>query len=67
MYSCISIIVFDGETKTSWIDISVAPQKESAKDRLCEEVEDAIENRLTVRSNDVAIEVSMPAVCRMGS
>jgi hypothetical protein len=58
MHRCIPVIVFDGETKTSWVNVPVAPEKESTKDRLCEEVENTIENRLTVRGDDVASEIS---------
>jgi hypothetical protein len=34
MYHGITIVVFDGETKTGWINVPVAPEKQRAENRL---------------------------------
>jgi hypothetical protein len=48
------IDISDAESKTGRINVAMAPKKEGAKHRLGKEVENAIEDGLRVRSNDIA-------------
>lgn len=50
----ITIVVLNRETKTSRIDVLVAPDEESTEDGLREEVEHAVENGFGVGRDDVA-------------
>lgn len=54
VYSRVAVVIPDSKTKTSRVNVPVAPQEESTKDGLGQEVKYTIEYSLTVGSNEVS-------------
>ena len=48
-------------SKTAGINATVAPEQESAKDRLGEQVKDTVEDCFRIRRNDVATLTNAPS------
>jgi len=48
------LVVVDAETKSSGVDVAVAPDEESTEDRLGQEIQDTVEDSLRVRGEDVS-------------
>jgi hypothetical protein len=45
---CVTIVVTDAETETSWGNVSMAKEEEGAKDRFRKHIEDTIESRFRI-------------------
>lgn len=54
------IVIMDVETKTGRVDTTVTPDKKSTKDRLGEEIKDAVEDSLRVGRDNVAALADTP-------
>lgn len=54
------INVANAKAKTSRIDVSVSPEKQGSKDRLCDEIKNAVEDSLGVRSDQIATFTDAP-------
>jgi hypothetical protein len=70
----VMVVILDGKTKTSRVNVPVSPDKESTEDWLGQEVEDAVEDGLRIWRNDVAAlgntpcnGVQDPQECSQGS
>ena len=68
------VVILDGETETSGVNIPVSPDEEGTEDRLGQEVKDAVEDGLRVWRDDVATlgntpsdRVQDPEECSEGS
>ena len=50
----IVLVVADHQTKTSWVDVAMAPKEERTKDGLGHDIKDSVEDGLGVGSDHVA-------------